>query len=161
MLPKLRSISIWRHTLDHAGLIKPCPVWEFQSTQHTVCVTYNTNQRQCKTEQEITLAKSLRNQHRMDFGQARRTIEDIKQTAITFPADNVFLQIDGMDNAKVSYCNSICLNIEICLLCLVIFAALPWKLEAACWNRETSVQDQWVYYHQWIVWRESEEFVLH
>ena len=72
-------------------------------TTHSVCdicVALNTNQRQCRTEEALKVAKSLRNQHRMDFGQARRSVEEIKQTAITFPEDNLFVQIDGMDNSK-------------------------------------------------------------
>ena len=32
---------------------------------------------------------------------ARLTVESIKQTAINFPDDNLFIQCDGMDNAKV------------------------------------------------------------
>ena len=66
-----------------------------------VCVALNTNQRECKTEAELKVAKSLRNQHRMDFGLARRAIDELKQSAITFPEDNLYLQIDGMDNSKV------------------------------------------------------------
>lgn len=60
----------------------------------------NANQKLCKTEAELNMAKSLRNQHRMDFVMARKTIESIKQSAISFPEDNLFIQCDGMDNSK-------------------------------------------------------------
>ena len=40
------------------------------------------------------------NQHKMIFGGANRRIQEIKQTALTFPADNLFIQVDGMDNKK-------------------------------------------------------------
>ena len=36
----------------------------------------------------------------MNFGLARRKIEELKQSAINFPGDHLFLQIDGMDNSK-------------------------------------------------------------
>ena len=36
----------------------------------------------------------------MTFGGANRKVQEIKQTALTFPADNLFLQVDGMDNKK-------------------------------------------------------------
>jgi hypothetical protein len=29
----------------------------------------------------------------MNFGEARRKVEEIKQSAITFPSDNLFIQI--------------------------------------------------------------------
>ena len=66
-----------------------------------ICVAINANQKLCKTEAELNLAKGLRNQHRKDFMSARLTVESIKQTAINFPDDNLFIQCDGMDNAKV------------------------------------------------------------
>ena len=34
------------------------------------------------------------------FGDARRKIEEIKQSSLSFPSDNLFIQIDGMDNSK-------------------------------------------------------------
>ena len=36
----------------------------------------------------------------MNFGGARRKVEEIRQSAINFPSDNLFIQIDGMDNSK-------------------------------------------------------------
>ena len=57
----------------------------------------------CKTEAELSLVKGLRNQHKLDFGMARKSVENIKQSALNFPGDNLFIQVDGMDNSK-SYC---------------------------------------------------------
>jgi hypothetical protein len=53
-----------------------------------------------KSEAELRMAKSLRNQHIIDFGLARRTIESLRQAAIDFPNDSLFIQLDGMDNRK-------------------------------------------------------------
>ena len=66
----------------------------------TICVALNNNRRQCKTDQEMKQATDLRNQHKLTFGEARRTIQEIKQSALSFPSDHLFLQIDGMDNKK-------------------------------------------------------------
>ena len=66
----------------------------------TTCVALNNNLGQSKNERELQLAKDLRNNHRMNFGQARRKIEEIKQSSISFPSDNVFIQVDSMDNSK-------------------------------------------------------------
>ena len=65
-----------------------------------ICVALNTNQRQCKTEGELKIALAMRNNHKMDFGQARRKVEEIKQSALGFPHDHLFIQIDSMDNNK-------------------------------------------------------------
>ena len=86
-----------------------------------ICVSLNFNKKLSKTEAELNMVKGLVNQHKLDFGMARKTIESIKQSAINFPSDNLFIQglngmafllmyvnfyislVDGMDNAK-SYC---------------------------------------------------------
>ena len=65
-----------------------------------ICVALNTTQKMSKSEAELMMAKSLRNQHRIDFGLARRTIESLRQAAIDFPNDSLFIQLDGMDNSK-------------------------------------------------------------
>ena len=70
---------------------------------HSVCVTcvaLNNNQRQAKTEKELQQALDLKNNHRMEFGMARRKVEEIKQSSLSFPSDNLFLQVDSMDNSK-------------------------------------------------------------
>ena len=58
-----------------------------------MCVALNQNQKQCNSESEIRQAKALKNDHRMNFGGARRKVEEIKQSSLTFPSDNLFIQI--------------------------------------------------------------------
>ena len=62
----------------------------------SICVALNMNQKLCKSEAELNMVKSLRNQHKIDVGEARRTIEMKRQLAIDFPDDYLFLQFDGM-----------------------------------------------------------------
>ena len=106
-LPHVAQATFYQHMklyFGHQRIDKTLPCVRISKyTTHSVCdicVALNTNQRQCQTEAELKFAKSLRNQHRMEFGQARRAIEEIKQTSISFPADNLFIQVDGMDNSK-------------------------------------------------------------
>ena len=58
------------------------------------CVALNNNRRQAKTETELQVAKDLENQHKQVFGEARRAIQEIKQSAVTFPSDNLFMQVN-------------------------------------------------------------------
>ena len=58
------------------------------------CVALNNNRRQAKTETELQVAKDLENQHKLVFGEARRAIQEIKQSAVTFPSDNLFMQVN-------------------------------------------------------------------
>ena len=58
-----------------------------------ICVALSNNLRQCKTESEVVQAKSLKNNHRMNFGLSRRKVAELKQSAISFPSDHLFLQI--------------------------------------------------------------------
>ena len=58
-----------------------------------ICVALNNNLRQCKTQSEVAQAKSLKNNHRMNFGLSRRKVAELKQSAISFPSDHLFLQI--------------------------------------------------------------------
>ena len=74
----------------------------------SICIALSSNLRQCKTESEVAQAKSLKNNHRMNFGLARRKVEELKQSAIDFPGDHLFLQIDGMDNSKREAINKYC-----------------------------------------------------
>ena len=62
----------------------------------SVCVALNMNQKLCKSEAELNMVKSLRNQHKLDVGEARRAVEAKRQLAIDFPDDYLFLQFDGM-----------------------------------------------------------------
>ena len=60
----------------------------------------NTNKCQAKTELELKIAKEKINQHRITFGLARRKVEEIIQSTVSYPEDNIVLQVDSMDNAK-------------------------------------------------------------
>ena len=61
-------------------------------SSHSVCNTcaaLNLYKRQAKNEFELKIAQDKINQHRLVFSGARRKIEDIIQSAITHPADNL------------------------------------------------------------------------
>ena len=64
------------------------------------CVALNNFHRKCKSESAIDSAKSLKNDHRIEFGQARRKVNEIRESAERFPEEHIFVQIDGMDNNK-------------------------------------------------------------
>ena len=59
----------------------------------SICIALSGNQKQCKSERELKQALDLKNNHRMNFGLARRKVEELKQSAISFPSDNLFIQI--------------------------------------------------------------------
>ena len=65
-----------------------------------LCVALNAHRKLSKTQAELSLANALFNQHKMDFGMARRSVEEVRQNAIDFPHDVVFIQCDGMDNRQ-------------------------------------------------------------
>ena len=96
--------SIFKTKFGHNRIDKTLPFLRISKySTHSVCsvcVALNMNQKQCKNEDELKQAKSLRNNHRINFGAARREVEEIKQSALRFPSDNLFVQIDGMDNSK-------------------------------------------------------------
>ena len=54
-----------------------------------ICAALNTSRRQSKNETELKIAKDKINHHKMTFGQARRKVDEIIQSAITFPSDNL------------------------------------------------------------------------
>ena len=58
----------------------------------TQCVALNNSRRQCKTEAQLKQATELKNQHKVIFSEARRKIQEIKQSALLFPSDNLFIQ---------------------------------------------------------------------
>ena len=58
----------------------------------TQCVALNNSRRQCKTEAQLKQATELKNQHKVIFSEARRNIQEIKQSALLFPSDNLFIQ---------------------------------------------------------------------
>ena len=46
------------------------------------------------------MAMDLINNHKSEFGLARRKVEELKQSALSFPEDHLFVQMDSMDNQK-------------------------------------------------------------
>ena len=58
-----------------------------------VCVQINTQRRQCRTEEDWRRVTALKNQHKKVFGEARRTVQELKQSSLSCPADNLFLQV--------------------------------------------------------------------
>ena len=64
------------------------------------CLAIARFRRSCKTIEDLEYAKSLQCKHRELYGNARRKITEIEQSAITFPEDHILIKIDGMDNRK-------------------------------------------------------------
>ena len=97
--PHLSAAAFYQNFKTHFGFNrsdKSLPhVIISKYSSHSICsqcVALNNNRRQAKTEFELRQATDLRNQHKVIFGEARRTIQEIKQSAISFPSDNLFLQ---------------------------------------------------------------------
>ena len=55
-------------------------------------------QRQCRSEAELERVTRMKNLHRRDFSDARRVVQDLRQLSLSYPSDNLFVQIDAMDN---------------------------------------------------------------
>ena len=105
--PHIRLTTFYQHLKKYFGPKRidqtlPCHRISKYSSHSIcdVCVALNANQKLCKTEAELNMTKALRNQHKIDFGMARRTVESLRQSAIDFPNDSLFIQLDGMDNSK-------------------------------------------------------------
>ena len=47
------------------------------------------------------MVMGLHNLHKLDYSLARKTVQNIKQSSLNFPRDNLMIMIDGMDNSKV------------------------------------------------------------
>ena len=60
-----------------------------------VCVALNEYIKCSKNEYDLEFARSLKNQHKLDYSRARTSIENLKQAALSFPEDHLFLQCDG------------------------------------------------------------------
>ena len=65
-----------------------------------ICCALNSNKKFCRTDAELSMTTALMNQHKIDFGMARQAVESLRQSAIDFPNDSCFIQLDGMDNSK-------------------------------------------------------------
>ena len=59
----------------------------------SICVALNNAQRQCKSESELNIVRELRNNHKMNFGEARRKVGEIRQSSQSFPSDHLFIQL--------------------------------------------------------------------
>ena len=57
------------------------------------CVAINNARQQARTESELQRVIEASNHHKHIFGEARRVIQEIKQSAISFPSDNLFIQV--------------------------------------------------------------------
>lgn len=106
--PHIELTTFYKHLKTYFGpkrIDRTLPCYRISKySSHSICdqcVALNANQKLCKTEAELEMTKGLRNQHKMEFGMARRAVESLRQSAIDFPSDVLFLQIDGMDNSKV------------------------------------------------------------
>ena len=100
--PHVKQATFYSHMKAHFGpnrIDKTLPCVRISAySSHSVCdicVALKTNQKLCQNEAELQLARSLRNQHKDDFGMARKSVESIRQSAIDFPSDNIFIQCDG------------------------------------------------------------------
>ena len=105
--PHIGQSTFYKYFEDYFGPNRkdkslPC-VRISKYSSHSICntcIALNNNRRQCKSEAELGVAKDLINQHKQIFGGAFRRIQEIKQSALSHPTDHLFVQIDGMDNAK-------------------------------------------------------------
>ena len=58
-------------------------------------------QRSCQTEEDLALARSVKQEHKQTYVRARIAIEDLRLKALSDPIHHVFIQLDDMDNHKV------------------------------------------------------------
>ena len=64
------------------------------------CLAIRQFQKSCKTVAEFEYSKNLQAKHREVYGNARRKICEIEQSALSYPEDHLLIKIDGMDNRK-------------------------------------------------------------
>ena len=64
------------------------------------CILLEKYQRRCKSEQDLEFAKSLKQSHKQTYQRAYRAIQEKRHKAIYDPENNIFLQVDDMDNHK-------------------------------------------------------------
>ena len=106
-IPKSSFYELFRTKFGPKRLDRSLPHIRISKyTKHGVCdqcLLLDRFHRSCKGETELLLAKSLKHNHRKDFVRARFSIEEHRQKALTDPDNEIFLQIDDMDNSKVSH----------------------------------------------------------
>ena len=76
---------------------KSCPhIVISKYSSHSVCnqcVALNTARMQARTEAELRRVTEAANHHKRIYGEARRVIQEIKQSALSYPSDNLFIQV--------------------------------------------------------------------
>ena len=65
------------------------------------CLLLEKFQRSCQSEEDLAMAKSLKQEHKQVYVKARISIEDKRLKALSDPNNHVFIQVDDMDNHKV------------------------------------------------------------
>ena len=71
-----------------------CRISKYSS--HSVCDTceaLRTKRKECVSEAELSMVNGLINQHQLDYSSARQAIEGIKNTAMNFANDNLYIQL--------------------------------------------------------------------
>ena len=82
------SFNRWDKSLPHIVISK--------YSSHSVCnqcVALNTARMQARTEAELRRVTEAGNHHKRIYGEARRVIQEIKQSALSYPSDNLFIQV--------------------------------------------------------------------
>ena len=109
--PHVAQTTFYQHMKKHFGANRqdktlPCVRISAYSSHSVcdICIALNQNQKMCKNEAELNMSTSLRNQHRMDVGMTRKAVESIRQSAMDFSEDNLYIQCDG------NYCSFYTVN---------------------------------------------------
>ena len=79
------------------------------------CLLLERYQRSCQSEEDLAMAKALKQEHKVTYVRARLAIEEKRLQAINDPNSHVFIQVDDMDNHKVGkilifdgFCSIVC-----------------------------------------------------
>lgn len=65
------------------------------------CILLERHQRSCQSEEDLAVAKGLKQEHKQVYVRARVAIEEKRMKAINDPKNHIFIQVDDMDNHKV------------------------------------------------------------
>ena len=66
------------------------------------CLILEKLQKCCKSEEDLAIIKSFKQEHRLVYSRARLAIEEKRMKSLTDSSGHVYVQIDDMDNHKVS-----------------------------------------------------------
>ena len=66
------------------------------------CLLLEQLQRRCRTEEDLAVIKSFKQEHRLLYSRARIAIEEKRTKALTDPVGHTYVQIDDIDNKKIS-----------------------------------------------------------